>query len=80
MRKTHDPLGHSLHRITNSSFAWEGEAVAVRSYVDALVLLADNVRGAQSAGVYGDLVVQGPDGWKIARRKFTMVRLQMVGV
>lgn len=79
MRKTHDPLGHSLHRITNPSFAWEGEGVAVRSYVDALVLMSDNVRGAQSAGFYDDLAVQGPDGWKIARRTFTMVRLQMLG-
>jgi 3-phenylpropionate/cinnamic acid dioxygenase small subunit len=79
MRKTHDPLGRSLHRVTNSSFAWEGEAVAVRSYVDALVLLADNVRGAQSAGYYDDLVVRGEDGWRIARRTFTMVRLQMLG-
>lgn len=79
MQKTHDPLGHSLHRITNSSFAWEGEAVAVRSYVDALVLLADNVRGAQSAGFYDDLVVRVGSEWKIARRSFTMVRLQMLG-
>ena len=79
MRKTHDPLGHSLHRITNSSFAWEGEAVAVRSYVDALVLLSDNVRGAQSAGWYDDVVVRAEGGWTIARRTFTMVRLQMLG-
>ena len=79
MRKTHDPLGHSLHRISNASFAWEGEAVAVRSYVDALVLLADNVRGAQSAGFYDDLVVRVGAEWKIARRTFTMVRLQMLG-
>ena len=79
MRKTHDPLGHSLHRISNASFAWEGEAVAVRSYVDALVLLADNVRGAQSAGFYDDLVVRVGAEWKIARRTFTMVRLQVLG-
>ena len=46
----------------------------------ALALLADNVRGAQSAGFYDDLVVRTADGWKIARRTFTMVRLQMVGV
>jgi 3-phenylpropionate/cinnamic acid dioxygenase small subunit len=79
MRRTHDPLGHSLHRITNQSFAWEGEAVAVRSYVDVLVLLSDNVRGAQSAGYYDDVVVRREDGWRIARRTFTMVRLQILG-
>ena len=65
--------------MTNQSFAWEGEAVTVRTYVDALVLLSDNVRGAQSAGFYDDLVVRSGDGWRIARRTFTMVRLQMLG-
>ena len=79
MRRTHDPLGHSLHRITNQSFAWEGEAVTVRTYVDALVLLSDNVRGAQSAGFYDDVVVRAEGGWKIAGRTFTMVRLQILG-
>lgn len=79
MRKTHEPLGHTLHRITNQSFAWEGEAVSARSYVDALVLLSDNVRGAQSAGRYDDVVVRTAEGWKIARRTFTLIRLQMLG-
>jgi 3-phenylpropionate/cinnamic acid dioxygenase small subunit len=79
MRKTHEPLGHTLHRITNQSFAWEGEAVSARSYVDALVLLSDNIRGAQSAGRYDDVVVRTAEGWKIARRTFTLIRLQMLG-
>jgi 3-phenylpropionate/cinnamic acid dioxygenase small subunit len=79
MRKTHELLGHTLHRITNQSFAWEGEAVSAQSYVDALVLLSDNVRGAQSAGRYDDVVVRTAEGWKIARRTFTLIRLQMLG-
>lgn len=79
MQRTHHPFGHSLHRITNQSFAWLGDDVAVRSYVDAIVLAPDNVRGAQSAGYYDDVVVRTEGGWKIARRTFTMVRLQMLG-
>jgi 3-phenylpropionate/cinnamic acid dioxygenase small subunit len=79
MRKTHEPLGRSLHRITNASVTWDGDAVAVRSYVDAIVLAPDNVRGAQSAGFYDGVVVRAAGGWKIAHRTFTMVRLQMLG-
>jgi hypothetical protein len=46
---------------------------------DWIVLAPDNVRGAQSAGFYDDVVVRAAGGWKIARRTFTMVRLQMLG-
>ena len=37
----------------------------------------DNVHGAQAAGYYDDVVVQTDDGWKIARRRYTMVRMQV---
>lgn len=79
MRTTHEPLGHTLHRITNQTVASSGDAVTVRSYVDALVLGPDNVRGAQATGYYDDVVVRTGDGWKIARRRFTVVRMQMIG-
>ena len=49
-----------------------------RSYVDAIVLGPDNVRGAQAAGWYDDVLVQTDDGWKIARRRFTLVRMQVI--
>ena len=78
MRRTHEPLGHSLHRITNPSVTSDGEIVTARSYVDAIVLGPDNVRGAQAAGWYDDVLVQTDDGWKIARRRFTLVRMQVI--
>jgi 3-phenylpropionate/cinnamic acid dioxygenase small subunit len=79
MRRTHEPLGHTLHRITNQAVAVDGEAVTVRSYVDALVLAPDNLRGAQATGFYDDVVVRTADGWKFARRRFTQVRIQAIG-
>jgi 3-phenylpropionate/cinnamic acid dioxygenase small subunit len=79
MRKTHEPLGHSLHRITNPAISSDGRTITVRSYVDAIVLGPDNLRGAQAAGYYDDVLVQTDDGWKIARRRYTMVRLQAIG-
>jgi 3-phenylpropionate/cinnamic acid dioxygenase small subunit len=78
MRATHEPLGHTLHRITNPTVAREGAAVTARSYVDALVLGPDNARGVQVAGFYDDVLVQTDDGWKIARRRYTMVRMQVI--
>src|SRR5262245_45992906 len=76
MRKTHDPLGHSLHRITNQAVAASGDSVTARSYVDVIVLGPDNARGAQACGYYDDVVVKTKDGWKIARRTYTMVRMK----
>ena len=78
MRNTHEPLGHSLHRITNPTVAASGDAVTARSYVDAIVLGPDNARGAQAVGYYDDVVVRTDDGWKIARRRFTLVRMQVI--
>lgn len=78
MRTTHEPLGRTLHRITNQSVASSGDALTARSYVDALVLGPDNVGGARAAGYYDDVVVRTGDGWKIARRRYTMVRVQRI--
>ena len=77
MRRTHEPLGHTLHRITNQAVVSNGDRISVRSYVDVIVLGPDNVHGAQAAGYYDDVVVHTEDGWKIARRKYTMVRMQV---
>ena len=78
MRKAHDPLGHSLHRITNLTVSSSGDAVTARSYVDAVVLGPDDGRGAQAAGYYDDVLVRTDVGWKIARRRYTMVRMQVI--
>jgi 3-phenylpropionate/cinnamic acid dioxygenase small subunit len=78
MRKIHDPLGHTLHRISNQSITSAGDAITARSYVDAIVLGPDNLHGAQAAGFYDDVLVQTSEGWKISRRRFTTVRMQAI--
>jgi 3-phenylpropionate/cinnamic acid dioxygenase small subunit len=79
MRTTHEPLGPSLHRITNQAVASDGKTVTVRSYVDVIIVGPDKLGGdAQAAGYYDDVVVRTDDGWKIARRRYTMVRLQVI--
>ena len=78
MRATHDPLGPTLHRITNQAVASDGGTVTARSYVDVLVVGPNGAGGAQAAGYYDDVVVRTADGWKIARRRYTMVRMQAI--
>jgi hypothetical protein len=71
----HAQVGRSLHRITNVSAGVAGAGAAMSSYVDAVVLGPDNLSGTRSIGCYDDDVVTAPDGWRIARRTFTMVHL-----
>ena len=78
MRECHEPAGRTLHRITNQSVAASDAGVVARSHVDALVMFADNMSGTRATGFYEDELVPTSDGWKIARRRFTMVLLQMV--
>ncbi len=78
MRASHEPLGHTMHRITNQVVTSNGDGVSTRSYVDALVLAADNKSGTRAVGYYDDDLIRTGDGWKIARRRFTMVMLQLV--
>ncbi len=80
MAQMHEPCGHTLHRITNVVVsAIDGGRVRARCYVDALVLGPDNQSGARANGYYDDELVDTTQGWRIARRRYTMVFFQMVG-
>ncbi|MGP0032741.1 MAG: nuclear transport factor 2 family protein [Acidimicrobiales bacterium] len=78
MREVHDPCGHTMHRITNQVVEPHVGGVTARSYVDVILLGPDNQTGVQSAGYYDDELVMTAGGWKIARRRFTMVLLRSV--
>jgi hypothetical protein len=49
----------------------------MRTYVDALILLADG-SGVNPVGYYDDHAVRTTDGWRIARRSYTSIRLAAV--
>jgi len=75
MTVVHEACGPTLHRITNIAVTpGEGGRVTARSYVEALVLGPDNGAGVRASGFYDDELVDTPDGWRIARRTFTLVR------
>jgi 3-phenylpropionate/cinnamic acid dioxygenase small subunit len=79
MRQAHELAGHTMHRLTNQVITVDGDTAQARTYVDALIMLADNSSGVNAAGFYDDEFVRTVEGWQIARRRFTQVRVAPVG-
>jgi 3-phenylpropionate/cinnamic acid dioxygenase small subunit len=74
MEAAHRHMGPTLHRITNIVIENRNDQWHARSYVDAI--LPEAMQGGlthRAAGFYDDCLVRTSDGWKISRRKFTMV-------
>jgi len=78
MEQTHAMAGHTLHRLSNHVVTVDGDTAGARTYVDALIMSQDNASGVDAAGFYDDDLVRTPDGWRIARRRFTSVRVAAV--
>lgn len=66
MQQAHTMAGHTLHRITNQAIDVHGDSAEVRSDVDALIMI-------------GDTLVRTDTGWRIARRRFSAVRVAQLG-
>ena len=79
MQQAHALAGHTMHRLTNQVIAVDGDSAQARTYVDALIMLADNNSGVNAAGFYDDEFVRTEQGWQIARRRFIQVRVAPVG-
>ncbi|MBV9320493.1 MAG: nuclear transport factor 2 family protein [Mycobacterium sp.] len=79
MQQTHAMAGHTLHRLTNQVIALDGDRAEARTYVDALIMLGNNSSGVNGIGYYDDQIVRTDAGWRIARRRFTAVRVATVG-
>lgn len=79
MRLSHQAAGHTLHRISNLAIDSTGDRAVTRCYVDALIFAPDNSSGVNAVGFYDDDLVRTAAGWRIARRRFTAVRVSLVG-
>jgi len=77
MDAAHAMAAHTMHRVSNQAIDIDGDTATMRTYVDALILLEDG-SGANPVGYYDDYAVRTPDGWRIARRSYTSVRLAAV--
>ena len=78
MTRTHTDDVRTLHRITNVAVSREGDGAAARSYVDVIFVVAETGGGMQAAGTYDDELVHTTDGWRIARRRYTMVHISPI--
>lgn len=79
MDKTHAMAGHTLHRLTNQAITVDGDTGSARTYVDAVIMFGDNQSGVNAWGFYDDELARTADGWRIARRRFTSVRVATFG-
>jgi 3-phenylpropionate/cinnamic acid dioxygenase small subunit len=79
MQQAHVLAGHTMHRLTNQVITVDGNSAQARTYVDALIMLANNNSGVNAAGFYDDEFVRTEQGWQIARRRFIQVRVAAVG-
>ena len=73
----HRGAANTMHRMSNQVVAVDGDTATMRTYVDALILGPDG-SGANPVGYYDDHAVRTVDGWRIARRTYTSVRLVAV--
>ena len=73
MDAAHVGAEHTMHRMTNQAIDIAGDTATVRTYVDALILFAGG--GANAVGYYDDHVVRTSQGWRIAHRTYTSVRI-----
>jgi 3-phenylpropionate/cinnamic acid dioxygenase small subunit len=75
----HATAGHTMHRLSNMAITVNGDRAEARTYIDGLIMAADNNSGVNAIGFYDDVVVLTVDGWRIASRRFTPVRVGAVG-
>lgn len=84
MEEWHRDLGPSMHSLSNVAVDFEAtppdqpDRAHVSAHVNVLLMQADGRRGTTARGVYADEVVRGDGGWKICRRRFTMLLLGQV--
>jgi hypothetical protein len=76
MRETHDPLGPTLHRISNVVVSPAESGATSRSYVHAIIPANASVT-VHAYGWYDDELAKTESGWRISRRRFTTVATEM---
>ncbi|OBK19669.1 nuclear transport factor 2 family protein [Mycobacterium asiaticum] len=78
MQLAHAMAGYTLHRLSNIAVTVEGDRAGARTYIDGLIMAADNNGGVNAVGFYDDEIIRTTEGWRIAKRQFTSVRVVAV--
>jgi 3-phenylpropionate/cinnamic acid dioxygenase small subunit len=76
MAETHDPLGPTLHRISNIVVRQDGNVVQSRCAVHGVIVVPDRSAAIHAYGFYDDEIAPGDDP-RIARRHFTQVTTEL---
>ena len=76
MARTHDPLGPSMHRLSNIALSREEGEIRTRTYVHAMIVLPDR-SAVHAYGSYDDDFVVVGDGPRICRRRYTHVTTEL---
>jgi uncharacterized protein (TIGR02246 family) len=79
MQQAHAMAGYTMHRLTNQAITVDGDKAAARTYIDAVIMTGDNQAGVNAWGFYDDEIVRTGGEWRIARRRFTHVRVTAFG-
>jgi 3-phenylpropionate/cinnamic acid dioxygenase small subunit len=79
MQQAHAMAGYTMHRLTNQAITIDGDKAAARTYIDAVIMAGDNQAGVNAWGFYEDEIIRAGDGWRIAGRRFTQVRVSTFG-
>lgn len=79
MVQAHAMAGHTMHRLTNQAITVDGDRATARTYIDAVIMAGDNRAGVNALGFYDDEIVRTAGGWRVARRRFTQVRVTAFG-
>ena len=64
--------------MSNQAITVDGDKASARTYVD-MVMVGEGTSGVNAIGYYDDEIVRTDDGWRIARRRFTSLRLSTFG-
>lgn len=79
MQQAHDPAGKSMHRMSNTVITGL-DPLTARTYGDAIVLEADNVKGTEANAWYDDAFVRSDEhGLQISRRHIRMTSMVDIG-
>ena len=77
MQLSHQEV-QTLHRMSNQAITVNGDTAVARTYVD-MVMVGVGASGVNAIGYYDDEIVRTDDGWRIASRRFTPLRLSTFG-
>jgi len=81
MRKTHEAMGPTYHRLSNFVIDVEGDRATARTYVHAVLMLrpGDSQNWIEAVGHYEDVLVRTDDGWRISERTSRIGRVTAGG-